>query len=44
MKNKSSNFGVLRKVLAYAILISGSMIVFLPILWIVLASFSSGNS
>lgn len=38
------NSGMLKKILAYAILIPGSLIVLVPIIWIILASFSSGNS
>lgn len=35
---------ILRKMLLYTILIVGSIIVLVPIIWIILASFSSGNS
>jgi arabinogalactan oligomer / maltooligosaccharide transport system permease protein len=37
-------FRLLRKMFAYTILIIGSIFVIVPILWIILASFSSGNS
>ncbi len=35
---------ILRKVITYMILIMGSILVLVPIIWIVLASFSSGDS
>lgn len=41
---KKNKCKLLSKLLAYAILIPGSIIVLLPIAWILLASFSSGNS
>lgn len=39
MKNR-----ILRKILAYFVLITASIIVIVPIVWILMASFSSGNS
>lgn len=41
---KKNNHIILRKVIIYAILIPGSLFVIIPILWIIIASLSSGNS
>lgn len=42
MKKKPKH--IIRQILAYFILITASMFVLIPIFWIVMASFSSGNS